>query len=487
MINLKKVLSKLLIIIVSVLIAVSTFGFKKDTTPNVFYQVYLKEEKIGVIKSKQELDNYIDKQNKKYKKEYGVDTIYAPTNLITKKIETYSDEVISVEEIYKIISEKEPFTIEGYQFNIKSDDTNLTIYTLNEETFRESINNTIEAFIDEEAYVSFTENNQLEIETTGKKIENIYIDENITFKKTNISVTEDIFTDVTDLSKFLLFGENIEQNDYVVKEGDTISDVAFDNEISISEFLISNPSFKNENNLLFPGQVVKIGVIDPQISIVMEEYVVKDQEVSYQTEVQYDPNMIQGEYEIKQEGSNGLERVAQRIKYVNGDISYVEPISKTELEPVINEVIIKGEKYVSNVGSTKNWNWPTNSGYIISSDYVYRINPITGGRELHAAIDIAGTGTGSPIYAVTNGVVSESSYRYQDGNYVCLNHNNGYYTCYAHMLKQAVSAGQTVTKGQIIGYVGMTGWATGPHVHFEVWIGQPWMGGYRINPWSMYR
>ncbi len=475
------------ICILSFAIAFLSLGFKKDTTPHTYYQVYLKDEVIGVIESKKELDKYINDQNNKFKKKFGVNKIYAPSDLITKKIETYDSNIVSVAEIYKIISEKEPFTIEGYQFNIKSDDKNLTIYTLSEDIFREAVTNTIKAFVNEDAYVSFNENNQVEIETTGTKVENIYVDEDITFKKTNISVAEDIYTDVQSLSRFLLFGENTEQKDYTVKLGDTISDVAFDNQISISEFLISNPNFKNENNLLYPGQIVKIGITDPQLSIVMEEYVVKDQEVTYQTEVQYDSNMIKGDYRVIQEGSNGLERIAQRIKYVNGEISYVEPVSKTELEPVINEVVVKGDKNVSNVGSLKNWGWPTNSGYIISSDYVYRINPITGWRELHAAIDIAGTGMGSPIYAVTNGVVSEVAYRYQDGNYVCIDHNNGYYTCYCHMQKQAVTKGQTIAKGQVIGYVGMTGWATGPHVHFEVWVGKPWMGGYRINPWIMYR
>ena len=483
----KKVGITILIIILGIIITFLSLGFKKDVTPNVYYQVYLKDEILGVIKSKKELDSYIDAQNNKYKKKYGVKKVYAPSDLITKKIETYDNDIVSVKEIYKMISEKEPFTIEGYQFNIKSDDKNLTIYTLDTNIFEEAIKNTIKAFVNEETYVSFKEDNQVEIETTGTKIENIYVAEDITFKKTNISVAEDIYTDVQSLSKYLLFGENVEQTDYIVKIGDTISDVAFANEISISEFLISNPSFTNENNLLFPGQVVKIGITDPQISIVMEEYVVKDQEVAYQTEVQYDANMVKGDYEILQEGSNGLERIAQRIKYVNGEIAYVDPISKTELEPVINEVIVKGEKYVSNVGSTKNWAWPTNSGYMISSDYVYRINPITGWRELHAAIDIAGTGMGSPIYAATNGVISEVAYRYQDGNYVCINHNNGYYTCYCHMSKQAVKVGQTISRGEVIGYVGMTGWATGPHVHFEVWIGKPWQGGYRINPWTMYR
>ena len=74
------------------------------------------------------------------------------------------------------------------------------------------------------------------------------------------------------------------------------------------------------------------------------------------------------------------------------------------------------------------------------------------------------------------------------GNYICINHNNGYHTCYAHMSKRNATVGQTVARGQIIGYVGQSGWATGPHLHFEVWVnGKPWMGGKRINPWNMYR
>ena len=76
-----------------------------------------------------------------------------------------------------------------------------------------------------------------------------------------------------------------------------------------------------------------------------------------------------------------------------------------------------------------------------------------------------------------------------DGHNVCINHNNGYYTCYAHMAKRAVVKGQVVERGTIIGYVGQSGWATGPHLHFEVWVGgQPWYkGSTRINPWLMYK
>jgi len=481
----KKILTIIILIILTITIAFLSLGFRKEETPNTFYQVYLNDKILGVIESKKELDNYIDKQNEKYKEQFNVKNIYAPKGLITKKLETYSEDLTSIKDIYKMISEVEPFTISGYQFNIKSEDTTLTIFTLSEDVFEKAIENNIKAFVGDEAYSQFKEDTQSKIDTTGTEIENIYVEENITVKKTNIPVIEEIYTDESQLSKFLLFGTTENQKQYIVKIGDTISDVAFDNQISVDEFLISNPNFSNEKNLLFPGQTVTIGITNPQLSIVVEEYTVKDQEVDYQTEYQYDEEKSIDDYDVIQEGINGLERVSQRIKYVNGEIEYINPINKEELEPTINEIVIKGNKYIENVGSTRNWAWPTNSGYTISSGYEYRINPITGYRELHAAIDISGTGTGSPIYAVTNGTISEATYRYQDGNYVCINHNNGYYTCYCHMIRRNVKEGETVARGQIIGYVGMTGYATGPHLHFEVWVGKPWYGGHRINPWIM--
>ncbi len=485
----KKIISFIFVGIISILIFYLGFNYKTSANPNIYYQVYLNGEKLGVIDDKEKLESYIDKQNKKYKKQFGVKKVYAPNGLEIKKIETYYSNLTSIKGIYQKIEKKEPFTIEGYQFNIKkSDEETVTIYTLNKDIFDTAVESTIKTFIGEEQYQEYQENEQMKIETTGTIIEKIYIGEDITIKKVKIPVTEQIYTDSATLAKFFVFGASENQSKYTVKIGDTIEDVAFNHQISIEEFLISNPSFTSAKNMLFPGQEVIIGVTDPQISVVMEEYSVKDQEVKYSVEVEYDENKVIGQDEIVQNGENGLERVTQRVKYVNGVINYVDPISKEELKPTINQIIIKGDKYIPTVGSTTNWLWPTNSGYTIASDYVYRINPVSGSRELHAAIDISGTGYGSPIYAVTNGVVSESSYRYQDGNYVCINHNNGYYTCYAHMSKRNTTVGQTVARGQIIGYVGQSGWATGPHLHFEVWKnGKPWMGGKRINPWSMYR
>lgn len=482
----RKIIIGIFIIFISIITIYLSFGYKQDSNPQNFYQVYLNGKVLGVIDSKEKLEKYIDEQNGKYKKKYQTKKIYAPTGLEIRKIATYNKKTDSIASIYNKIESQAPFTIMGYQFNVKKGKKINSIFVTKEKIFKTSLENTIKTFVGEEAYNAYKNKTQSEIDPTGNIIENVYVSNNITIKKTKIPVTEKIYTKVSDLSKFLLFGTTKDQGKYIVQEGDTIEEVAFNNKISTEEFLISNPTFTSSKNLLFPGQQVVIGYTNPQVSVVVEKYSIDDKEIKYQTDYQYDETRLQGDDQIIQNGENGLERVHQKIQIVNGQITNVNTIEKEELKPSINQIIVMGEKIIPSVGTTRNWQWPTNSGYTIASDFIYRINPITGQREQHGAIDISGTGLGSPIYAVTNGVISESTSRVQDGNYVCINHNNGYYTCYAHMLRRNATVGQVVSRGQIIGYVGQTGYATGPHLHFEVWVGgAPWNGGRRINPWIM--
>ena len=86
----------------------------------------------------------------------------------------------------------------------------------------------------------------------------------------------------------------------------------------------------------------------------------------------------------------------------------------------------------------------------------------------HNGEDI-GAPSGTPILAADSGTVVTNTYNAGGyGNYVVINHGNGYATLYGHMSSSAVTLGQTVAKGQVIGYVGSTGLTTGPHLHFEV-------------------
>ena len=120
--------------------------------------------------------------------------------------------------------------------------------------------------------------------------------------------------------------------------------------------------------------------------------------------------------------------------------------------------------------SNASWAWPLGkASCYVSSGYGYR-DPSVSGWGFHGGIDIAGGGiTGKPVYATRAGrvitaVTSNSGY----GIYVLIDHGDGYSSLYAHMSVRYVSAGDTVSKGQMVGRVGSTGNVTGPHLHFEI-------------------
>ena len=134
----------------------------------------------------------------------------------------------------------------------------------------------------------------------------------------------------------------------------------------------------------------------------------------------------------------------------------------------------------TSIVSESGYMWPLPGWYRISSPFGYRINPVSGRPQNHSGIDIPANG-GTPILACKSGQVITSVYGtgayWSYGNYVVIDHGNGNSTLYAHMSSRAVSEGQMVTQGQVIGYVGTTGNSTGNHLHLEVRV-----NGQRTDP-----
>lgn len=125
----------------------------------------------------------------------------------------------------------------------------------------------------------------------------------------------------------------------------------------------------------------------------------------------------------------------------------------------------------SSVTGTGSLMWPVPCSMRVTSRYGNRSDPFTGVTTYHAGIDIDGYGNdGQPVVAADSGTVITASNNSGYGNYVIIDHGN-MKTVYAHMSGLAVSAGQTVSQGQTIGYLGATGRATGTHCHFEVYVG----------------
>jgi len=150
---------------------------------------------------------------------------------------------------------------------------------------------------------------------------------------------------------------------------------------------------------------------------------------------------------------------------------------ETELETAqYNAYLAELAKSGDNPPSDATWITPV-SGYTLTSPFGMRVHPVLGYEKMHNGIDMA-CAQGTPIYATRAGTVTTASYQASGaGYYVSINHLDGFASIYMHMTHYVVSAGQSVSQGQLIGYVGSTGMSTGPHLHFGI----SYAGTY-VNP-----
>ena len=476
-----------------------------NNNPKQLYRIYLEGKSLGIIESKKELEDYIDNKQQQLKDKYNVSKVYAPNDLDIIKEITYNEKISTVETIYRKIEEikgTSSFTIDGYEIYIEGVERkdnegeayrteDLTIYVLDKEVFTKSAEKTITAFIDPETYQAYLNNTQEELEENeiGTIIESLEIKNNITIKKTRIPAGDKIYQTEEDLSKFLLFGTTADQETYIVKAGDTIEEISYNNKLSPEEFLIANTSFKTAQDLLYPGQVVKLGLITPQFDLEEVQHVVSKKTIKMETVYKNDNTQYVGYEKVEEEGQDGLALVTEKIYLTNGEVKDLVQANYIELSPAINKVIVRGTKrYQTSIGQGADvpvgigsWVWPTSTPYTITSPFSWRWG------KHHDGIDIAGAGYGSPIKAANNGLVVQSGYTNTNGNYIIIAHKNGYYTIYAHMSARYKQVGDVVMAGDKIGGMGETGFATGVHLHFGLFNGYPFRGGIAMNPLNMYR
>ena len=527
----------IMIVIVSLFISILiiaglsiTHILLNDKKVNEVYDVYLDGELIGTIKSKLKLEKYIDSEQTDLKREYGVKKVYIPNGIDIQKAIRYDSKIVSEKKIYKEIKQKKSFSIKGYVVTIspkgsndKKDNTDETnengeieetgldqsaekvIYILHNKDFDKAVKNVLYVFENEENINKYVNKKQEKIETTGSTIDNVYIDQDINIKESFISTDEQIFTDETELTKYLLFGNLNSRQDYTVNRGDTIESIAYNNKLSVEEFLIVNPEFTSKNNLLTIGQTVNVALISPVLRIVVEKTVVEDMPKAFETVNEKDSSMYVGQSKVKVEGQEGVQRVTSKAQYVNGEEQPSYIMNATVIKEPVNKVVLVGTKqnsYYTGGGipavTSGVWGWPTISPYKITSPFAYRWG------KFHKGIDISGCGFGSPIYSIGEGTVIETNSGCSDngsygsscgagyGNYVWIRHNENVYAIYAHLRGAiTVSTGQTVRKGQLIGYMGNSGSSTGTHLHFGTFYGGTQYGahggGQLFNPMDLYR
>lgn len=231
--------------------------------------------------------------------------------------------------------------------------------------------------------------------------------------------------------------EPVSYQTYKVQAGDTIGGIAIKFGLSNISTLISVNNISNVRSVV-AGQNLKIPSIDGI------------------------PYTVQK--------GDSINSIAEKNKIRIEDLIDVNELS--------SEVLTQGQSlFLPGVGLDSNtlksamgelFRIPIRASFKWSSPYGNRIDPIKNVQSFHTGTDLA-CPTGTPIYASMSGTVSYTGVSSVFGNYVIINHTNGYQTLYAHMSKILVKKGQSVGQDTKIGLVGSTGYSTGPHLHFTVY------------------
>jgi murein DD-endopeptidase MepM/ murein hydrolase activator NlpD len=249
---------------------------------------------------------------------------------------------------------------------------------------------------------------------------------------------------------------NVQPVQYTVVEGDCVSCIAAKLNISKQVIYENNPSIVDDK--LKIGQKLDLTVLQPTLAVRTVEKVVEQQEVQFETEYEKDSSMRVGVDEVLKPGRNGLKKISILITKING-IMIEETVQGEEIiEQPVKALVRKGTKVVTGEGTGK-YAWPV-IGSKVSSTFGYRWG------ALHKGLDL--TSSNKNILASDTGKVSFAGNGSGYGNYIIIDHLNGYKTLYGHLSSILVTVGKIVEKGEKIGIMGSTGNSTGVHLHFEV-------------------
>ena len=229
----------------------------------------------------------------------------------------------------------------------------------------------------------------------------------------------------------------------------------------------------DESKIMSVNEIIEKA--EGKFSIQLATDIVYTREIAYDITTEYDESQPSSYENVKTEGENGEEEVTVRTVYVDGVQTDAYETDSEVIKEAVDEVVVKGSDSSSEGTSSSSTSSASSYGsgsFIWPVPYTHNITSEFGMRwgRLHGGIDIADGGVyGQPIVAADSGTVILAGNQGDGyGNYVIIDHGNGYKTLYGHMSSVAAYTGQQVSQGEVIGYVGSTGNSTGPHLHFEI-------------------
>ncbi len=435
-----------------------------DSTPHDVYRLYSSGELVGVLSSRAELDNFLKQVYQElYAADYPNSEVYLGTDVYLINEQSYISYENIDEAIFDYLKENRLFTLKCTGVEL-SDENGVyaEIYVSNEELFNNAMTQYLTYFISEEELSILNRGDSTpQLKTYGSRAIGITVLQSITMKEV-FAAPEQIRTTQDEVLEYLEYGDNTEREYYTVTAYDTVAGVGSKNhDLSATQVMnINRDQITSTDQILSEGMQLCVTYFTSPIDVVVTKESMKKEAIIATTVYRTNSEVLEGVVRKVQVGVDGSKNSLYTERWINGVLVSGSLTSSVDTLQPINEVVEIGTMMIPDVG-TGTFQWPVDNP-VISCHW--------GCYAGHRAIDIQNAyDRYGNIYAADRGVIEVNSYNSINGNYVMINHNNGYETYYGHMnVPSPLAVGTIVDKGEVIGQIGMTGLATGPHTHFFI-------------------
>ena len=429
------------------------------------YKLYKDQKLIGIIKDKTYMDEHLNTvYEKKYASMFPNTHISIASNMYL--VEEMSSNVYTDAdtEIMQYLDNHSLYSIACKSISFSNGDEEYArIFVKSEEIYQEALQKYLTYFIDEDTLEAIHEHQTISnLMEYGEMIMGFKINETIQIADAYASVGE-IKTTEEEVLRYLSYGNNESLVYYTVEEGDTLASIGLQNYgLTVEQLMrINQGVITDVNQTLTAGTKLCVTYFTSPIDVYVYKQRLQKEILFYKTSVLEDNTVETGKTVVRQIGANGSKNVLYHETWVNGVLNTGQELSSVVTAAGQDEVIAIGKNSDLSIGSGS-LAYPVEHPEIIceygcyagfeSIDFINRYN------------------RWGNVLAVDTGSIKEKGYTDELGNYVIIDHHNGYQSVYGHMyLPCSLEVDAIVRKGDVIGKIGMTGKATGPHLTFSLY------------------
>lgn len=423
-----------------VLIGSATLDYFETHENNLFstesYSILVDGEEICKVREAEILEPTIESIKSDLEKASNSDLVLENKFEVTSSVAKDS-EITKEENLYNVLKSKIKYKTLAYSIDINGQ----SIGVVESEQVANNIIESVKTYFTE----NYDQSSIIDVSTV----------ENIEIKQIKVDNTE--IKDTTDIKNYIIKGTT-EEKKYIVEEGDTYWTIAEYFNMSLDELITANPNSDPERIQI--GDELNLIVPKPFVSVQVKRKVVQEEKTEYETQYEYVSYMYNDEETVKVKGEYGISKIESIVTEENGIQVSKEVVSEEVITNPKSKVVITG---------TQDPPPKKGTGYFINPLPASSISSRFGSRSggFHSGLDLAKS-SGSSIKAADGGTVVFAGWQGSYGLMVEIDHGGGFTTRYAHCSEIYVKNGEKVYQGKIVGAVGTTGVATGPHLHFEV-------------------